>query len=108
MNDCENCANYAHKHKERADVCDICVTAYVNEERQEPSHWKPMPMTNADRIRAMTDEELAEFLMKLMGHTQCFAEGMFPYHPCPQNHVCKECGIDWLKQPHGGADHEQA
>jgi hypothetical protein len=62
-------------------------------------NYKPNYMTNADRIRAMTDEELAEFLMKLMGHTQCFAEGMFPYHPCPQNQVCKECGIDWLKQP---------
>lgn len=57
------------------------------------------PMTNADRIRAMSDEELAGFLMKLMGHAQCFAEGIFPYHPCPQNYNCKQCGIEWLQQP---------
>ena len=55
--------------------------------------------TNADSIRAMTDEELVNFLMRLMGHAQCFAEGIFPYHPCPQNHNCKQCGIDWLQQP---------
>lgn len=56
-------------------------------------------ITNADRIRAMSDEELVGFLMRLMGHEQCFAEGIFPYHPCPQSHNCKQCGIDWLQQP---------
>ena len=62
--------------------------------------------TNADRIRAMSDEELVNFLMRLMGHAQCFgfAEGIFPYHPCPQNHNCKQCGIDWLQQPAGEED----
>ena len=28
----------------------------------EGSHYKPKQITNADRIRSMTDEELAEFL----------------------------------------------
>ena len=57
-------------------------------------------MTNADRIRAMSDEELAGFLMKLMhNNVQCFGEGMFPYHPCPQEQNCKQCGLDWLQQP---------
>lgn len=60
---------------------------------------KKKPMTNADRINAMTIEEKAEFLMKLMGHAQCFAEGIFPYHPCPQGQNCKQCGIEWLQQP---------
>ena len=55
--------------------------------------------TNADHIRAMSDEELAEFLMKLMGHAQCFAEGIFRYHPCPQDQNCKQCGLEWLQQP---------
>ena len=62
-------------------------------------------MTNADRIRAMSDEELAGFLMKLMhNNVQCFGEGMFPYHPCPQEQNCKQCGIDWLQQPAGEED----
>ena len=64
-------------------------------------------MTNADRIRAMTDEELVNFLMRLMGHAQCFAEGIFPYHPCPQNYNCKQCGIDWLQQTDGWEDRHE-
>ena len=63
-------------------------------------------MTNADRIRAMSDEELAGFLMKLMhNNVQCFGEGMFPYHPCPQEQNCKQCGLDWLQQPAQEDDH---
>lgn len=49
--------------------------------------------TNADRIRAMTDEELAEFI------------GDDPMHDiCPNNchedldRPCKVCVLDWLKQ----------
>ena len=34
----------------------------------EGSNYKPKPMTNADRIRAMTDEELAEFLYDCSDH----------------------------------------
>ena len=66
-------------------------------------HDEPPPITNADHIRSMTDEELAEFLMKLLRQgVDCFAEGVFPYHPCPQDHDCRKCGVDWLKQPYGG------
>ena len=57
--------------------------------------------TNADHIRSMTDDELTEFLMKLLRQrVDCFAEGVFPYHPCPQDHDCRKCGVDWLKQPY--------
>ena len=63
--------------------------------------------SNADKIRAMSDEELAGFLMKLMhNNIQCFGEGMFPYHPCPQEQNCKQCGLDWLQQPAEEDDHD--
>ena len=65
---------------------------------------KVEPLTNAQKIRAMNDEELVNFLMRLMGHAQCFAEGIFPYHPCPQEQNCKQCGIDWLQQPCEGGE----
>ena len=65
-------------------------------------------MTNADRIRAMTDEDLVNFLMRLMGHAQCYAEGIFPYHHSPQNYNCKQCGIDWLQRPAGEEDKHEA
>lgn len=66
MNNCENCANHNSK------ACWDCVTAYVNNERQDPSHWKPFPMTNADRIRAMSDEELARMLANEIPHGDCY------------------------------------
>lgn len=58
-------------------------------------------MTNADRIRAMSDEELAKWLLDMMSHkVACFGEGAFPYTPCRnEEHDCVKCGIEWLKQP---------
>ena len=50
-------------------------------------------LSNADRIRAMTDEELAEY----MGDVQTW--GGCPNHGarnCTEN--CADCWLDWLKQ----------
>lgn len=54
-------------------------------------HWSPKkPITNADRIRAMTDEELAEFMSQI------------PSCPPPDNRECpaecEDCWLEWLKQ----------
>lgn len=50
-----------------------------------------MPQTNADRIRSMTDKELAEVLfgscIEHMGLEECS-------HP---EEACKSCVLDWLK-----------
>lgn len=50
-----------------------------------------VPQTNADRIRSMTDEELAEVLfgscIEHMGVEECS-------HP---EEACKSCVLDWLK-----------
>ena len=49
------------------------------------------PQTNADRIRSMTDEELAEVLfgscIEHMGVEECS-------HP---EEACKSCVLDWLR-----------
>lgn len=52
-----------------------------------------MPITNADRIRAMNDEELAELLAD---DNRCCP----PKHKCC-NHVpdCIGCHLEWLQQP---------
>ena len=57
--------------------------------------------TNADRIRAMSDEELAKWLLEVMKHkVACFGEGAFKYTPCRNvEHDCVKCGVEWLKQP---------
>ena len=78
---------------------DMAISAIRQQDVADKYVGKNEPLTNAQKIRAMTDEDLVNFLMRLMGHAQCFAEGIFPYHPCPQEQNCKQCGLDWLQQP---------
>ena len=57
------------------------------------------PMTNADLIRAMSDEELSEFLIQ---DGDCPPERMYP-DGCPNcdrvtPKVCCDCWLDWLRQ----------
>lgn len=53
--------------------------------------------TNADRIRAMSDEELAEFLAKrYVLCTRCFFKRTCSKDPIG---VCLECWLAWLRSP---------
>lgn len=67
--------------KEKADK-DKVKQIYKVAERFE-QHHKPKPQTNADRIRSMSDEELAKFLHNFNDCDCCLIE------------VCNEgtCGI---------------
>ena len=51
------------------------------------------PITNADRIRSMTDEELADWLgIYCNGNTK-------PGEICAKDiGSCEECWLDWLRQ----------
>ena len=53
--------------------------------------------TNADRIRAMSDEELADFIdrceMSDIDYAKTFCD------LCNGQYECDQCRIDWLKQP---------
>ena len=51
------------------------------------------PQTNADRIRAMSDEELAAWLSCRI--TTC-PPGVTP-SPTGCDDVCDECWLDWLR-----------
>lgn len=50
--------------------------------------------TNADRIRAMSDEELCKLLMSIPD-VPCEQNG----YPEKCNHKCAECITKWLQQP---------
>ena len=56
------------------------------------SQRKVKTKTNSDRIRAMTDEELAEYLGNIH---YCPA----PYPTCDPTKECKECWLKWLRSP---------
>ena len=52
------------------------------------------PKTNADRIRAMTDEELAEWFLKIAA---CPCDAM--NDGCALNDdTCKQAWLDWLRK----------
>lgn len=50
--------------------------------------------SNADRIRSMTDEELAEWVNH---HTAVCVPGKRPGRDCPVG-ACGKCWLAWLKQ----------
>ena len=55
--------------------------------------------THADRIRAMSDEELAKFIpnWSYTGACKCDEQS---YVDC--NNECEKCVLEWLKQPAEG------
>ena len=53
------------------------------------------PQTNADRIRSMTDKELASVVM-------CPADITGGDTECDQHHNCNECTFDWLQRESEG------
>ena len=65
---------------------------------------KPV-MTNADRIRAMTDEELANWLARTQYSNMMEAADIFgaslPFSEETLRGVEREC-LEWLKQPAEG------
>ena len=96
MKDCISC-----KHEylsPMSDTCRECGIAMLNYEEA-----KPKPVSNYDRIRAMSDEELAEFFAQQEYRKPVF-DGWLPlcYHVmgprmCHQN-GCEKCWLDWLRQ----------
>lgn len=52
-------------------------------------------MTNADRIRAMTDEEMVEVIVEWCPDPEV---GKCECEYAPYKDLCKQCWLDWLKQ----------
>lgn len=82
--------------------CDKCYYNHILEEKGIPPteyEAKPKPQTNADKLRAMSDEELAEWLATVpMSY-----EDVCP-NPIPKEcnggdrETCIQCWLDWLRQ----------
>ena len=60
------------------------------------------PQTKADRIRAMSDEELAasHLIIPCFYDDDGYGECKFGWHERKQ--TCEECKLEWLKQPAEG------
>lgn len=62
-------------------------------------HLKAQPKTEGDKIRSMSDEELAELWWERVDCEEC------PVHKCPVHRYCritgldcKKLALDWLKE----------
>ena len=71
-------------------ICDTCAHGEILQDNFEP-------LTNGDRIRAMTDEELAEFLS-----FRAFVCTGDDADDCSRTDDCTECRLAWLKKPAEG------
>ena len=76
--------NYYHLHMSNLSSADRC------------EHFKPKPKTNADRIRAMSDEELCDKFIFGDAVNPCPDIGRT--ETCYKGKDCRECWLDWLKQ----------
>lgn len=79
---CDTC-----RHQDDFWVCDTCIHDECLKDNFEP-------LTNGDRIRAMTDEELSEFLS--FGTRSCSGVDS---DDCSRTDDCTECRLAWLKKP---------
>lgn len=97
MKQCPHCGAYM-QGESIGWKCPICKTFVdmnggVHLHKEAP--FMP-PQTNADRIRSMTNEELAEVLVEPHCDRRTTAE-------CKSYHGnCQQCVLDWLKQPAEG------
>ena len=74
----QRCQRCKYLNDTEFDACHIC--------NNEKDMFRPMP-SNADRIRSMNDEELAEWINKHDCHTN-----LYGYDP-------RDAILDWLKSP---------
>lgn len=87
---CRNCFFY------RNEWCKKIVDSPDPEEVRDCAYFREM--TNADKIRSMSDEELAGFL-SFNGDVEYCHAGM-----CKAGETCRICCLKWLQQPAGEED----
>ncbi len=90
---CKNCRNLVKRIDEDGTLYDFCGMVIDSPDTDIERDCKYyIAATNADRIRAMSDKELADYFSELA----CF--------PGANKDICKgvancmDCWLDWLKQ----------
>lgn len=85
---CRTCAHYV-------GACESDCTYQRNENGldydKEPTMYQQKPISNSDRIRSMSDEELANLVTDDMCELLCGA-------PLVCEGQCKQKMLDWLRQ----------
>lgn len=85
---CEYC------YLQNARPCYECSACMSGDDHFRPVKPEKKQMTNADKIRAMSDEELSKFIREPFCDKRTHEECTISY--CG---VCDQCVLDWLQQP---------
>ena len=97
MNRCGECANFIPtviKRTARNGKCRLFYSSCTTENSRGCKNFSRKTITNADRIRAMSDEKMAKDLIPLIMEV------------CEDGIPCDEYMLDWLRQPAEGEQHE--
>ena len=90
---------------ELCDAVDMAIAALRQQETVAKCNGLNEPLTNAQKIRAMTDEELVELHYSSSSH--CIADDptVCDRHDFIGNLTpCEQCYLKWLQQPAGEED----
>ena len=82
--------------------CKLCLAdcAFKGKDMKKGNCKGYIPMSNADRIRAMSDEELSEFISRIeIGDFGPQVYGKTFCDMCKGLYECDDCRLWWLQQP---------
>jgi len=91
---CPKCDGWGHI----SEVGENSISGYTCKECNGSGQIE-VSMTNADRIRAMSDEELAAYLLGISTAECPFKEVRCDIY---KDKTCAKCWADWLQQPAEG------
>lgn len=82
--------------------CKLCLAdcAFSGKDMKKGTCKGYIPMTNSDHIRAMSDEELSEFISRIeIGDFGQQVYGKTFCDMCKGQYECDDCRLWWLQQP---------
>ena len=87
------------------EALDMAISALRQQDVPDKDVGKNEPLTNAQKIRSMTDEELMK--LHYSGSAHCIAsdQTVCDRHDFIGNLTpCEQCYLKWLQQPCGGGE----
>lgn len=86
---CINCI-----YEREPAVFEPCLSCYSNKKQ----NFIQKPMTNADKIRHMSDEELAKIIVRARYFDKFCEMVLIGVNPGFCDDDCNKCALDWLKR----------
>ena len=98
---CYNCGGHGfitatYENGQTSAICPVCGGIGTHE----------IQMTNADRIRAMSNEELATFISEIADECERNTECNQHCYGCDIEYCVRESCLKWLQQPAEEDNHE--